>query len=312
MPRSLTRADLDEIFEEVKNWGRWGADDERGALNLITPAKRAAAAASVQEGRLVSCALDFPVHPSPANPHPALHMMKAAGDVCTAAGPDAFQSTSDFIGIAFHGFASSHIDALCHVLVNDKMYNGYPAEDVKSTGARRGSIMVARGGIASRGVLLDIPASRGVKWLEPGEAIGIEDLEAAEKHHGVGVEEGDIMLVATGRQARRAEKGDWNPLEEGLAGLHPECVPWLHDRGVALLGCDGISDVLPGPRIEGWMLPVHQCGLAGMGLHLLDNLDLAELSSACAERDRHAFFFVVAPLRVEGGTGSPVNPIAVF
>jgi len=312
MPRSLTRSDLEQMFAQVKNWGRWGADDERGALNFITPAKRAEAAAGIQDGSVVSCALDFPVEPGPDNPHPALHMMNSAGDICTGAGPDAFQSTTDFIGISFHGLASSHIDALCHVLVDEQMYNGFHASEVKSTGAVRGSIMAARDGIASRGVLLDIPRSRGTDWLEPGDPISIEDLEAAEKHHAVRVEEGDVLLVATGRHARRAAKGDWNAMSEGLAGLHPECVPWLHERRIAVLGSDGISDVVPGPGIQGWFVPIHQCGIVGIGLHLLDNLDLSALSRACAERERYAFFFVVAPLRVEGGTGSPVNPIAIF
>ena len=312
MPRELDRNDLDQMFEKVKNWGRWGAEDERGTLNFITPTKRAAAAACIEDGHTVSCALDFPVEPGPDNPHPALHMMNSAGDICTGAGPDAFQQTTDFIGISFHGLASSHIDALCHVLVDEHMYNGFHASDVKSTGAVRNSIMAASEGIASRGVLLDVPRAKGRDWLEPGEAIGIDDLEAAEKHHGVRVEEGDILLVATGRHARRAALGDWNAIEEGLAGLHPECVPWLHERCVALLGSDGISDVVPGPGIQGWFVPVHQCGLAGMGLPLLDNLDLRGVAEACSERGRAAFFLVVAPLRVEGGTGSPVNPIAIF
>ena len=312
MPRTFTRPELDQMFEDVKNWERWGKDDERGALNFITPAKRAAAAATVEDGGIVSCALDFPVEPGPDNPHPALHMMTSAGDICCGAGPDSFQQTTDFIGIAFHGLASSHIDALCHVLVDEKMYNGASASDVKSTGAVRNSIMAARDGIASRGVLLDIPRTRGVDWLEPGEAIGIEDLEKAEKAHEVQVGEGDMLLVATGRHARRAKLGEWNAIQEGLAGLHPECVPWLHERRVSVLGSDGISDAVPGLGVTGWFVPVHQMGIAGIGLHLLDNLDLRDLSAACTERNRHHFFFVVAPLRVEGGTGSPVNPIALF
>jgi kynurenine formamidase len=172
--------------------------------------------------------------------------------------------------------------------------------------------MAGKDGIASRGVLLDIPLTRGVDWLEPGDPISIEDLKAAEKLHDVRVEEGDILMVATGRHARREAKGDWNAIEEGLAGLHPECVPWLHERRVAAIGSDGISDVVPGLGITGWFVPVHQMGIAGIGLHLLDNLDLRALSQACIERKRHAFFFVVAPLRVKGGTGSPVNPIAFF
>lgn len=299
------------VFESVKNWGRWGEEDEAGALNLITSAKCLEAARAVRLGRSVSCARELAVEPAPDNPHPALHMMIRGGDDCVLPGVG-LETTMDFVGVAFHGMATTHIDALCHVLVDGQMYNGFPASEVKSTGARRGSIMCARDGIVSRGVLLDIPRARGEPWLEPGTAIGIADLEAAEQAHGVTVCEGDILLVATGRDARRAEHGPWVPFRDGMAGLHPECVSWLHQRGVAVLGGDGISDVFPGPQIPGWVMPVHQCTLVAMGVHLLDNLRLDALSSACAEHGQYTFQFVVAPLRVEHGTGSPCNPVAVL
>ena len=311
MPEKPTREYLDKVFEQVKNWGKWGADDERGALNYITPGVRARAGALIRDGAAVSCSLDFPVHPAPDNPHPALHMMTMAGDACTLDEFGGLQQTADFIGISFHGMASSHIDALCHVMVDERMYNGFAASDVKSTGAVRNSIMAAQDGIASRGVLLDIPRQQGQEWLELGYQITVADLEAAEQAQSVQVDEGDILLVQTGRHARRERLGPWE-ITEGLAGLHPECIPWIHERHVAVLGCDGISDPLPGNGIPGWPVPVHQCGIAGMGLHLLDNLDLQAVSAACAERSRWEFFFVVAPLRVTQGTGSPVNPIALF
>ena len=302
---------LEGVFEQVKNWGRWGDADEAGALNYITPEIRARAAALIQDGEAVSCALDFPVHPAPDNPHPALHMMTMAGDACTLDDFGGLQQTADFIGVAFHGSASSHIDALCHVMVEDRMYNGYPASDVKSTGATRNSIMVARDGIAGRGVLLDVPRSKGLDWLELGYPITIEDLEATERAQGVTVQEGDVLLVHKGRHTRREREGSWN-LANGMPGLHPECLPWLHERRVAVLGSDGISDVIPGFGLPGWPVPIHQCGIAGIGLHLLDNLDFRALARACAARERWAFFLVVSPLRVDKGTGSPVNPIALF
>jgi kynurenine formamidase len=300
------------VFEKVKNWGRWGAEDELGALRLITPAKRREAAACVVAGETVSCARELPVHPSPENPHPAMHMMIMAGDDCLMPG-FGLESVGDFVGVAFPGMATSHIDALCHGLVDGRMYNGFSKDEVKSTGARRGSILTATGdGIVSRGVLLDVPRVLGVPWLEPGTMITVAQLERAEAAHGVRVSEGDILLVATGRDARRREHGPWSPMAVGLAGLHPECVPWLHERGVAVLGSDGVSDPIPGLGIEGWVMPVHQCGLAAMGLHLLDNLRLDRLGEACARHGRHAFQLTIAPLRVERGTGSPVNPIATL
>ena len=307
----LSTADVAKIFESVKNWGRWGADDERGALNYITPARRAAAAALVRDGGIVSCAHDFPVHPSPENPMPAQHMMVTAGDACTTPDRPGFETTGDYLGIAFHGMATSHIDALCHVFVRGKMYNGIDGSEVKSTGARRNTIMAAADGIASRGVLLDIPRLRGVEWLEPHERVTLEELEAAERAQDVSVQEGDILLVATGRDARREALGPWDPWE-GLAGLHPDCVPFLHERRIAVIGADGVSDRLPDSGIPDWPVPIHQCCLVAMGVHLLDNLYLQSLAAACAERARWEFFFAVSPLRVQGGTGSPINPFAVF
>lgn len=299
------------MFESVKNWGRWGDDDESGALNLITADRRAAAAAEVSAGITISCARELPVRPSIENPHPALHMMVRGGDDCVIPGLG-MESTSDFVGVAFHGMSTSHIDALCHVFVDEQMYNGFPASDVKSTGAQRGSIMCAKDGVVGRGVLLDIPRQQGVSHLEPGTAIMVADLEAAEADQGVTVGEGDILLVGTGRDTRREETGPWHPFTSGLAGLHPECIPWLHERGVAVLGCDGVSDVLPGNHPSEWAMPIHQCVIVAMGVHLLDNLRLDRLAVACDEQQRWSFLFTVAPLRIEGGTGSPANPIAVF
>ena len=307
----ITKEWLDKAFEQAKNWGRWGDEDEAGALNFITPARRAAAARLAIEGLNVSCALEFPVMPALDNPHPALHHMVQAGDSCTGGELGGLEASMDFIGIAFHGMATSHIDALCHVFVNKTMYNGRPASQVKSTGALRNAITVARGGIVSRGVLLDIPRLRGVEWLEPGVQIGPDELDAAELEQGVSVGEGDILLVATGRDVRRAKHGAWNPMD-GIAGLGAACVPWLHERRIAVLGSDGISDAIPSTEIEEWPVPIHQCCLVAMGVHLLDNLKLSDLSATCADQLRWEFLFTVAPLVIEGGTGCPVNPVAVF
>jgi kynurenine formamidase len=300
-----------EIFESVKNWGRWGTDDQAGALNLITPEKRRAAAAEVRHGHTVSCAHKLPVEPSPENPRPALHLMTRAGDDCVIPGLG-LQSTGDFVGVAFHGMATSHIDALCHVFFDGRMYNGFPASDVRSTGAVHGAITCAHDGIVGRGVLLDIPRLHGVEYLEPGTAITPEDLEGAEAAHGVQVGEGDILLVMTGRDTRRTACGPWHPYTGGLAGLHPECIPWLHQRGIAVLGSDGVSDTLPGLPPEGWVMPIHQTVLVAMGVHLLDNLRLDRLADACAHHRQWSFLLTIAPLVVEGGTGSPANPIAML
>ena len=310
MAERASREYLERVFEETKNWGRWGVDDERGALNWITPARRAASAARVRDGFVVSCALELATVSGPGNPNPAQHMMIAAGDARDAA-MHGVETSLDFVGVACHGMSVSHIDALCHVFVEGRMYNGFDASEVKSIGAMRNSIMAARDGVVGRGVLLDIPRLRGVEWLELGEAIAPDELAAAERAQGVEVGEGDILLVATGRDARRARFGPWAP-EEGLAGLHPTCIPWLHARRIAVLGSDGVSDPLPANETPGWPSPVHQCCLVAMGVHLLDNLELGRLAAACAERRRYEFLFSMGPLRIEGGTGSPVNPLAIL
>jgi kynurenine formamidase len=307
--RTTDEARIAEIFEATKQWGRWGDDDERGALNLLTAERAQRAAALARDGIVVSCGRELAVAPAPDNPRPALHHMTIGGDV--GARLKTLQASADFVGVAYHGMAVSHIDALCHVFVDGVMWNGYPASDVTSVGARRNSIAAGFGGVVGRGVLLDVPAARGIGWFEPGEAIIPADLEAAAAVQGIEHEPGDILLIATGRDARRAEHGPWNPDDPGLAGLDAECIPWLAERDVAALGSDGVSDVLPA-LAHRWSMPVHQCLLVGMGVHLLDNLRLDRLAAACRDAGRWDFLFVVAPLQIGGGTGSPANPIAIL
>jgi kynurenine formamidase len=308
----VTEARAAELYAQTKQWGRWGADDQRGALNLLTPERVARAMALAVDGTVVSCGRELPVRPAIDNPMPAMHHMVRGGDVCGVIGhEDSLQVSLDFVGVSFHGMAVSHIDALCHVFVDGEMYNGFPASDVTSVGARRNSIKAAFDGVVGRGVLLDIPRLRGVEWLEPGESIAPDELDAACAAQGVTVETGDILLVSKGRDARRAAHGPWEPNTVGIAGLDPECIPWLAARDLALLGSDGVSDVLPANHHR-WPMPLHMCLLVGMGVHLLDNLRLDRLAAACADRQRWVFPFVVSPLQIAGGTGSPVNPVAIL
>src|SRR4051794_30472579 len=220
-----------ELFEATKRWGRWGDDDERGALNLLTPERIAGAAALVRDGLTVPCGRPLATAPAVDNPTPALHHMIRAGDV--AATTKGLQWAADFVGVAFHGNSVSHIDALSHVFVDGRMYNGASAAEVTSEGAGRSSIEVAEGGIVGRGVLLDIPRLCGVDWLEPGDAITGDELDAT----GVDVRSGDIVLVHTGRDRRRDALGPWNTYAEGLAGLDAACATWLFDNDPSVLGC---------------------------------------------------------------------------
>ena len=177
-------------------------------------------------------------------------------------------------------------------------------------GATRLGIHQLHNGIVTRGVLLDIPAVRGVEALEPGEPIFPEDLEAAEQRAGLRVREGDALLIRTGRWSWRATHGPWE-LATRAAGLDAACLAWLRARDVATLGSDGVSDVLPS-RVEGVGMPIHEIAIVALGLHLMDNLDLEALATACTDEGRWEFLFVVAPLVLRRGTASPVNPIAVF
>ena len=305
-----TRADVDAMAQQLSNWGRWGADDERGALNFITPEVSAAAAGLVSEGVTVSCALELAKTPAADNPTPVMHFMTGAGDVSDQGRLRGLEATGDGFMISPHGMANTHIDALCHILDQGKMYNGFPASDVLSTGANRNSILAGEQGIATRGVLLDIARLKGVDWLEPGEGISVADLEAAEQAQGVSVRSGDILLIRTGRDSRRESEGAWPPFN-GLAGLLMETLPWIHEREVAILGCDGVSDMIPS-NVEGSPLPIHHIIITYMGVHLVDNARLGPLASACDERRRWEFLLTIAPLRLVGGTASPINPIAMF
>jgi kynurenine formamidase len=293
--------DVLAFHETLSNWGRWGDEDQLGALNLITPEITAAAAATVRTGRTVSCARTLDTVASADNPSPVAHHM--IGTFTEGWG-------ADYLALAPHGFATSHIDALSHVFHEGKLFNGYGAETVTAHGATRLGIHQLQAGIVTRGVLLDIPPVRGVDALEPGQPIFPDDLEAAEARAGLQVRPGDALVVRTGRWRWRQEHGPWN-LATLAAGLHASCLPWLRDRDVAALGSDGVSDVLPS-GVDGVPMPIHTVAIVALGLHLLDNLDLDALSVASTTEGRWEFLLTVAPLVLRRGTASPVNPIAVF
>jgi kynurenine formamidase len=289
------------LHRTLSNWGRWGDHDQLGTLHWITPEKRIAAARLVRSGRPVSCSRALPTEPAADNDRPVAHQM--LGTAPDGWGGDSFQ-------VASHGYAVSHIDALCHIFHDGRLYNGYPIERVTAHGTLELSIDALRDGIVSRGVLLDIPALRGTPWLEAGDAILPEDLEQAETAAGLRIEAGDVLFVRTGRWSLRAARGPWNPRER-LAGLQASCLPWLSERRIAALGSDGVSDVVPS-QVDGFALPIHSVAIVAMGLHLLDNLDFDALAQACREEGRWEFQLVIAPLILERGTASPVNPIALF
>ena len=292
------------LFQAVSAWGRWGPDDERGALNHLTPDRVLGAAALVREGISVTLSRTLDTTPSLDNPHPADHRMTAFGE------GEPLTLAKDYVGVDYHNDTHTHIDALCHVAYQGSLYNGKPAGSVTSGGAEAETIETLRDGLVGRGVLLDIPRVRDVPWLEPGENVFRDELEAAEADHGVTVRQGDVVLVRTGHARRLRELGPWDT-SEAKAGLHPTAMPFFADRGVAAIGSDGNSDTAPSTT-EGVAFPIHVLAIAAMGIHLLDYLQFEELLTECERLGRWEFLLVAAPLRITGGTGSPLNPIAIL
>ncbi|MCX4695385.1 cyclase family protein [Streptomyces sp. NBC_01408] len=301
----VSRQEFDALFEAVRTWGRWAAAD-RGAWNRVTPDHVRRASALIRSGTVVPMGRPWDTRPGPDNARPALHYMSDLGDV-EAPEPSAYK---DFLAVDYHGKGVSHLDALSHIAYRGRLYDGRAArEAVDAGGARFGSV-AALGPLVTRGVLLDLPAVLGVDWLEPGRAVHVRDVMAAEKALDVSIGDGDAVLLRTGRFRRRRELGPWNTAAAS-AGWHVDAMPLLAERAIALLGGDGDSDVRPSP-VEGLHSPVHTLAITAMGVPLLDNLDLEALSAACAGAGRYAFMLVVTPLNVPGGTGSPVNPVAVL
>lgn len=299
----VSRAEFDRWIVEISNWGRWGKDDELGTLNLITDEKRRAAAGLVRDGVSVSLALDLNKQRDALNTNPFEHELSVSSF-------GGHEVAGDKYSVQYHGFAHSHIDGLSHFAHKGKLYNGFSVDVLKPGGAERLGIQNAKNGIFTRGVLIDIPWLRGVDYLEPGTAITVSELEAWEQKTGVRVGSGDVLLIRTGRWELIRQKGPWNFLEKA-AGSHASIAKWLKARDVAVIGSDGVSDVMPS-GVEGLANPLHELVLVGLGMPILDNLDLDAVAAAAKERNRWEFLFVGAPLRVGGGTGSPLNPLAVF
>lgn len=302
-PETTDTQEFEQWFNEISNWGRWGKDDELGTLNLITPELKIKAAGLVRHGITVSLALDLNKVKSEYNPRPFEH----TSSVVTF-GSQSF--ASDRYAVEYHGATHSHIDGLAHVIHRGKTYNGFSADLIGPEGSEKLGIHNMKDGIFTRGVLVDMAWFRGVDFLEPGDAITAADLEAWEAKTGIVVRTGDALLVRTGRWQRTRQLGP-SHLTDGAAGLHASVAKWLKQRDVAVLGSDGGNDVIPS-GIEGVQVPLHELALAGLGMPLLDSLDLDALAGEALKHERWEFLFVGAPLRVEGGTGAPLNPLAVF
>jgi kynurenine formamidase len=284
------------IAERVSNWGRWGADDQLGTVNHITGECRARAASLVTAGRTVS--LSHPLLLGTSGPPNSVHTVwRSSGPVPAAA---------EFIGMDFHGPEITHLDAICHIHRDGLMYNGFSALNVvpRSGAAALGTETIASQ-LVGRGVLLDVAEATGVAYLATGAEVTADDLRRAERLGRVDVGTGDLVFVRMGGSASDAADA------ARLPGLAPECLEWFRTRDVAVVGTDVAADATPqdpGP----WAFPIHQLAIFHMGMPLLDNCSLGELGQACAETGRYQFLVTIAPIQIVGGTGAPVNPLAVL
>ena len=308
-PAMTSVEDFERAMDELSNWGRWGAEDELGASNLITPDKRKAAAALVTEGISVSLAHDV-----------AQERALDAGTilnrevlrVSASGASDQYQYTG-----SYHGVIHSHLDAVaCHIMFDGKGYNGVAMEDIEAAGGcPQGSINALKDGIVTRGILFDatlLPGNVNAEgWVELGTAIRAADLEALEEIQGVRVEPGDVILLYTGRWKRRAALGPWRT-SEGVAGYHADVAYFMKARGVSFIGHDMWNDVSPHEFSSEELLPLHRLSLVALGTSIFDNLDFERLAETAKSLGRYEFLFTAAPLRIEQGMGSPINPIATF
>jgi kynurenine formamidase len=297
----VTRAEYLRWQTELSNWGRWGKDDQLGTLNLITAAKRKQAVALAKEGFSVSLARDASAVKEVDNPCP----------IEWALTTDAPETTTDRISYpCIHGPGTTHLDSFAHMFFDGKMWNGDSRNLVtKEGGAAKNSILTMKNGIVTRGVLYDIARLKGVPYLEPGTRIYPEDLEAWEKMSGVKATAGDALILRWGKWARRAKLGP--QAGDEAAGFDNSVIPWLKKRDIGLLVWE-TPGYLPQPPGDLFRNALHNFVLEILGVHILDRADLEALSEAAAARKRWEFMLTVAPLPIPNGTGSPVNPLAMF
>ncbi|MEV6106971.1 cyclase family protein [Streptomyces sp. NPDC051940] len=305
----MTADEFRALYERLRREGAPSTGDgRRGALRRLTPERVAKAVAEVRLGRTVSLAAPIETVPGPDDPEPAVHRM--TGPSAHDLRAEGLHFATDRFAMNVHGDADSHLDALCHVVFDGELYGGVPASTVTAERARTLSVDLLQDGIVGRGVLLDIPRLRGVPWLEPGDHVTADDLTAAESSQGVGVGPGDLLFVRVGHRLRRTELGPWNAAKARV-GLHPTAVGFLAERQVAVLGGDGNNDTAPS-AVEDIGFPVHVLAMRALGIHLMDYLQFEDLAPLCAQTGRWSFLCALAPLRLPGATGSPVNPVAVL
>jgi kynurenine formamidase len=318
----MTMAKMDDIAARVRNWGRWGKDDQLGTLNLITPERLVAAAGLVRSGKAFDLGIPLdqegpqqggdrvnPVHTMSALAHPGWPVAGADRE-----GGPRMRYAEDYLMLATHG--ATHWDALSHIHYEGRMYNDVPAAEVNARGAQRNAIS-AISKVVGRGVLLDVARSRGVDWLDAGDSVGHEELEAIAAAQGVEIKPGDILLIRTGWWSKFHADGDRDAALSSWPGIAADCVEWLHEREIAAVAADNVAvESEPGsdPELveeEAAVCVLHMLLVRDMGMTLGEWFDLDELAADCAADGVYEFLLTAQPLKITGGAGSPLNPLAI-
>jgi kynurenine formamidase len=302
--RAPTEDEIKAWLQSNSNWGRWGADDQLGALNLITPEKRIAAAQLIKLGRTISLARDLDTAPGPRNPQPVQHFVRWFNRESGRGG-----GAGDYVAFHVHGYQNTHIDALCHGWGERGMWNGRDyRRELTPRGALWGGLEHWRDGIVTRGVLLDVARHRGVDHVPFDQPVHAAELKEIARRQKVTLAAGDAIIVHSGRDALEAAQPDWNPNSDPHPGLSVTTLKFLRECDAAVL----VWDLMDAQPFEiGWPFVPH-AALHELGIPLVDNCSLGELSALCSELNRYEFMFVAAPLPLVGGTGSPLNPLAVL
>jgi kynurenine formamidase len=312
--RLVTLDMLKRWEQELSNWGRWGKEDQRGLLNLITPAKTKQATTLVREGLTVTLQINpFKKTGSDTGGFGEnVHRMARINPVTGVP-----QGALDIIQLSIHDGLSSHLDALCHYQgpIGRRpgepavSYNGFPFT-LTAAGCRESAADRMGPGYITRGILVDMPLLKGVRWLEPTTPIYVEDLEAWEKYAGITIGAGDALIIRGGRWAKRDAEGPW-AYGQGGAGIHASVLPWLRARDVSILASDAVNDVQPS-GVEGINRPVHQLTQVNMGLPIVDNAWTEDAAREAQRLRRWEFMFTLHIYQVQGGTASPFNALATF
>jgi len=303
---------------QVRNWGRWGPDDELGTLNYITPDTIAAACRLATTGKVFALGIPLqregPQSGTRQRFNPIHAMFRDGGDrprtPADVAELQGYGGSDDWIVMPLQSV--TQWDSLAHIFYDGKMWNGYSADLVTSTGAAKNSIDKARDKLVGRGVLLDVARHKGVRALEPGYAITVADLEATAAAAGVDVRRGDLLLIRTGHMSRYLDRGDWRHFDlDPFPGVSVYAAPWLHARQIAAVASDNYAVEVRPSEIPGFRNPFHVCAIPNMGLTLGEIFHLEDLAADCAADGRYEFLLVAPPLPVTRGVGTPINPYAI-